>query len=214
MKMNMNSNRISLSPRRVWLMLLMSMLCIGTAIAATPAEQLRDAAARLNKAKSVTAGFVISSGGAKAEGTLTTKGRKFAIITPQSSTWYDGAAITVYNPASREATVWTPTPAELAESNPLLYLSTAGNYNVTAGTGGGKGERVLLLTPKRRGGSVKSIRLVLGATDMLPRSMRITTGSGTTDITIRNLRLNPAVADATFLFPRSRYPKAVVTDLR
>lgn len=196
------------------LILAVAMLCGLVVSAATPAEQLRDAAARLNSAKSIRAEFSISGAGGKATGTLLSKGRKFSIVSPLTSTWYDGSAITVYNPSTREATIWTPSPSELAESNPLLYLSTAANYNVAAGTGGAKGERVLLLTPKKRGGSVKSIRIVLNAVDMLPKSMRITAAGGTTDITIRNLRLNAAVADSSFIFPRKSYPKAVVTDLR
>lgn len=182
-------------------------------MAETPAQTLQRCVAKLNGAKSLQAEFVMKSGGSNVSGTLTSKGKKFALVSPAASTWYDGAEITAYSPASKEATVWRPTAGELAESNPLLYLSTASDYTVSAESRNVKGEIGLKLVPKRRNSGVKSVRVVINASTMLPKSITVAAGSGTMAVTIKSLRLNPAVSDASFRFPKAKYPGAKIVRL-
>lgn len=112
-----------------------------------------------------------------------------------------------------EATVWHPSKDELAESNPFLYISTAANYDVKdAGTA--KGVRTLLLTPKRRGSAVKSVKITISTATLLPKSFVINASSGSYTVSVSGMQLNKAVADANFRFNKAKYPGVTVTDLR
>ena len=193
---------------------LLIVLACQVSIAATPQQALQACVTKLKGAKSAKAEFSINSQGHTSSGTLLCKGNTFAVTSGANGTWYDGSDIWVYSPATGEVTVWKPVQSELAEANPLLYLSTAGDYNVAAGTGGAKGETILTLTPKRRSSGVKSIRVVLNSATSLPKSMDITTGSGKVKVTLKSLQLGAALNDSDFKFPKSRYPKARVSDLR
>lgn len=197
-----------------YIIIIISLLTALTASAVTPQETLGACVAKLKGAKSIKADFTMSANGATSSGTLLSRGEKFAFTTGGNGTWYDGRDLWVYTPSSGEVTVWKPVKSELAESNPLLYLSSAGDYNVAAGKGGVKGETVLILTPKRRSAGVKSIRVVINSTTMLPKSMDITAGSGNVRLAVKNLQLGAPVADSSFSFPKSKYPKARITDLR
>ncbi len=196
-----------------YILSLIAMVWTLAVSADTPAAELQQVADRIGRASGITADFTLTSGGHSVNGSLKSQGKKFALLTPTSSTWYDGSSMTVYTSASREATIWTPSGSELAESNPLLYLGMAKNYNVASATGG-KGEKVLVLTPRRRGGNVKSIRLTINASTMLPKAMEITAGGRRTTITIRKLNLGSKIDAGAFTFPKSRYPGVKITDLR
>ena len=190
-------------------------LLIGlTASAATPAQIFESCVAKLRGAKSIKADFSLTAQGRTLSGTLVSKGEKFAVTTGGNGTWYDGRDLWVYTPSSGEVTVWKPVRSELAESNPLLYLSTAGDYNVASAAGAAKGESALTLTPKRRSAGVKSIRVVINSSTSLPKSMEITTGNGVVKVNVKSLQLGTSVADSSFTFPKGKYPKVKITDLR
>ena len=184
------------------------------ASAATPAETLEACVKKLSGAKSMKASFTATFNGRNVSGTLLTKGKKFSMTMPGLGTWYDGKSIWSYSSANGETTVWTPTAAELAESNPLLYLSSASDYNVKAGTGAKKGESVIVLTPKKRNSGVKSITAVINNATSLPKRLTIVAGSASSTVTLTSLTLNTTIADSQFAYPKSKYPKATVTDLR
>lgn len=196
-----------------YLILLLGVVVGLAASAATPEQSLQACVAKLKGAKSIKAEFSLSSQGQTVAGTLQSKGTKFTVSSNANCTWYDGTTMTVYSPASNEVTVWKPTTGELAESNPLLYLSTASYYTVTAAAGAAKGETALQLTPKRRGSGVKSIKVVLNSSTMLPKSLDIKMGGGNVKVVVKSLQLGAAVQDATFKFPKQKYPKAKVTHL-
>lgn len=197
-----------------YIIVLVAICFSGMAYGATPQQSFDKCVATLRNAASITAEFSMSGAGHSLNGSLSSKGRKFAIVSSSQSTWYDGSDIWVYSANSGEATVWKPSNSELAESNPLLYLSSASDYTVENAPGAKSGEVMLMLKPKKRGSGVKSIKVTLNCATNLPKALDIATGSGNFKVTIRNLRLNAAVSDASFRFPKSKYPKAKVTDLR
>ncbi|MDE5842898.1 MAG: outer membrane lipoprotein carrier protein LolA [Muribaculaceae bacterium] len=195
------------------LLLLLQLPAIQRISAATPAQIYNACMKKVEGAKSLRAGFNLASGGHSAAGTLLTKGTKFAVTMPGLGTWYDGKAMWSYSNANRETTVWTPSKTELAESNPMLYISMASGFDAKA-QAGGKGQTVVLLTPKRRNAGVKSVKIIINNATSLPEKLVITTGAQTSTITITSLSLNPPLADSEFTYPKKKYPKVPITDLR
>lgn len=196
------------------LLALVAILCVGFAGKAATAQDTYNACvAKLSGAKSMKVDFSTNISGKNASGTLKSKGSKFYMSVAGVSTWYDGKSIWTYSPSSGEATVWYPTKSELAETNPLLYLSSANQYTVKA-ISSKAGEMTLQLTPKKRGSSVKSVTVVVNTSTNLPKSMKIAMSGGTYSATFKSITLNSAVADADFVFPRAKYRGVTVTDLR
>lgn len=196
------------------LLTLIALFCISfPAGAATAQETYNACVSKLSGAKSLKVDFSTNISGRNASGTLKSKGSKFYMNVAGVSTWYDGKSMTTYSPQNGEATIWIPTKGELAETNPLLYLSTANGYNVKE-VSSKKGEVTLALTPKKRGSTVKSVTLVVSTSTNLPKSMKISMSGGTYTATFKSIAVNTAIADSDFVFPRAKFKGVTVTDLR
>ena len=182
--------------------------------AETPAQFLQRCVAKINSAKSLKAQFTVSASGKSFNGQLTQSGKKFKVSAPGAATWYNGKDIWSYSRANGEVTVWTPTPSELAETNPLLYIGTSKDYNVALDPKSPSGTRILILTPKRRGASVKSIRLTVNSSTLLPKAISVKASGGNCDVKIKSITLNPKVSASEFNFNKKNYPGVNVTDLR
>lgn len=200
---------------RYILPLLLTLLSFSPLSAGSTAQEtLQGCIAKLNRAKSVKADFTFTAQGKSSSGQLLSKGNKFAIVSGNSGSWYDGSSISVYSPSTKEVTVWKPSSSELAESNPLMYLSSAGNYTVTQASGASGGEKMLTLTPKMRGSGIKSIKVKINTSTMLPTYMEISSNGGVIKLSLKNVTLNSPIADSNFKFPKSKYPGARINDLR
>lgn len=182
--------------------------------AESPNNVLKATVAKLKGARTITASFSTVMSGKRVNCSLKAKGNKFTMTSPTFSTWYDGKSMWSYSKSSGETTLWHPTASELAESNPLLYLSTAGNYTVSAGKGSTASDQVIVLTPKKRTTGVKNVTVTINTKTHLPKKLVLATSSGVCNVTISSLKLNGAVADTEFTYPKSRYPKVPITDLR
>lgn len=199
----------------VLLMLFLSFSALSVyAAEKTPSAALQACVSKLSSAKSLKAGFTASISGRSLSGTLLTKGQKFAITMPGLGSWYDGKTLWSYNAQNKETAMWYPTKAELAESNPLLYLSSATDYTVKDGTGAKKGERVLILTPKKRNSGVKSVIVTINTATNLPKVIKVSAGSSSSSITLNSVTMNPALSDSQFSYPKKSYPGVPVIDLR
>lgn len=173
------------------------------------------AVGKLKASTGSTADFAVTYEGRTVRGQIKSKGKKFAVTSPSASSWYNGKELVSYNASTSEATWVNPTEDELGETNPLAYLYTAGNYNVSHAKGAQSGKTLLQLVPNRKGSNVKMIILTIDKTTLLPEKMVITPVSGQKIVVgVSNLKLNTTVADSEFNFPKSKYPKAIVVDLR
>lgn len=184
------------------------------ACAETPSGFLERCVAKLNSAKSITASFSISSSGKTLSGNLISAGKKFTVSVPGAKTWYDGKDLWSYSRANGEVTVWTPTAAELAESNPLLYLGTAKEYNVALSPKSIKGTRTIVLTPRKRNTGVKQVNITVSTSTLLPSAISVKASSGNCDIKIKSILLNKHINPTIFKFNKKDYPGVSVTDLR
>lgn len=174
------------------------------------------AAAKLSKAGGISATFIINGPGGEVKGSLKSAGRKFALVTPQASSWYDGRNLYNYNSAVRETTLIVPDAAELAESNPLTYVaSAADSYICSYARKQTAGSKTLVLKPKRKGSNIRGVVLKLDSATLAPVSMVLTLSDGSrTVVKVTSYKTGVKHAAATFDYPRKRYPKVKVIDLR
>lgn len=191
------------------------MLMPLVASALTPSEALNKAKAKISAAKSLSADFSLTMGGKSTSGKLITKGSKFALTSGLTSSWYDGTCLYVYNPSTSETTVIKPSDTELAESNPLSYINSSGNYNVSGSKQATSGMETVVLIPKKSGTGIKNVMIQLNSSTFLPSKITMTpTSGGKITISLSNIKLNATVADSQFTYPKSQYPKAKIIDLR
>lgn len=201
---------------RGMLTLLIALLLMSSeAGAVTPAEAFEKGRSKIAAAKALSADFTMKLNGRTLSGKLYSKGKKFSLTSEMTSSWYNGKDLYTYDSSTGDTYVFNPTSSELAETNPLLYLSTASDYKVTGSKTARKGVETVVLLPKKSGSSVKSVSLELDPKTYLPKSITVRPASGAAvTVNISNLKLNGDINDATFEYPKKKYPKARLVDMR
>lgn len=184
--------------------------------AALTAEQVaQKAAAVISNAKGITANFSMSGNGRTVKGSVKSSGNKFSVSMPEVSTWYNGKALYTYNARIGETTVTTPTAQELLESNPLLYVKGASNsYTYKFSTVKRTGKYLVELTPRTQKGSLKKITFTINSSTYHPERIAVTTTGGSFTVDVTSLQTNATHTAATFEYPKTKYPKAEIIDLR
>ena len=186
-----------------------------SSFALTPQEALNKGKSALASAKSVSADFSMKVNGQNVKGRLLSKGSKFTLISNISSNWFNGKDLYTYIPSKKETTVFNPTATELAEVNPLLYLNTSSNYKVAGTKKKVPGIETLVLIPLKPGGGMKSVTIDLNSKTFLPTKIRIVPNSGSPiEISLSNVKLNVSIPDSYFEYPKSKYPKVNIVDMR
>ena len=193
---------------------------IGFAIAGQAAEtadaMLRKAADAVNSAGGLTASFTLDYGQQKISGTLKASGKKFALQTSSASTWYDGKNMWTYNQHSNETTLMTPTATEVAEANPLSIVNSYSSSFTAAFTKSQqKGTKTIVLTPKSRQSGYKSVHVTIPYGSSFPSKLVVIPTSGQkVTVSITQVKRSQKLPDATFVYPKTKYPKAEIVDLR
>ena len=183
--------------------------------ALTAQEILNKASAKINGASSVKADFSMTINGQRCKGSLAAKGSKFSLVSSVGSSWYDGKDLWSYSPSNGETTVIKPSAGDLMETNPLMYAKGASNYTATLSKTKVSGKETVVLIPKSKGTGIKSVTLTLNSSSFLPEKVVITPSSGNSvTINISNLKLNAPVKDSDFVYPKAKYPKVKIIDLR
>lgn len=182
----------------------------------TASQVVAKASKTVAGARSLTAKFTVTAQGHTTTGTLKAAGKKFAIETPGSSSWYNGSSLYTYNASTQETTLTAPTPAELSETNPLLYVyGSPEAYTANFIKGAPKGKFVVALTPKNAKSGVKRVTVTLSSSTFLPEKI-IVNGAGNAISTciINSLNLNSTHPASAFEYPEGRYAGAEIVDLR
>lgn len=183
--------------------------------ALTPEQVAQKTASVISSAKTISAAFTINGNGRKSQGSVKCTGNKFAVSLPEVSTWYDGKALYTYNPRTAETTVTTPTASELKESNPLLYVKGAGsNYSYKFSTVKRNGKYVVDLTPIKRSTGINKLTITVNSENFHPERIVVTTSAGVMAIDITSFKTGMPIPAADFNYPKSKYPKAEIVDLR
>lgn len=182
----------------------------------TPDQVLDRTVRELEVGKGLEARFNITNSGYTSKGEIITSGHMFRVKLQDINIWYNGKDLYTYNEGTEETTVVTPTREELLESNPLAYVTSAkNNYNVIFSTVKKSGSYVLELTPKSKRSEIKRITVTIGNSNYLPERIVVEPKSGTpvrADIT--SFKKISSVSPAEFEYPKKKYPKTEIIDLR
>ncbi len=193
-----------------------SLLSIFNASAQSATEVMSKAAAKTKAAKGIIGTFSVATSKGNFSGSLKANGSKFAFMTPTVSSWYNGKNLWTYNSASKETTLVTPTASEISESNPLEYLRTySANYSAFFSKKKANGKYIVNLLPKSKRNSIKSVEITINAKSLKPEKFVIIPKAGDkTTISVKSLDYTRSVKDSEFEYPKSKYPKIQIIDLR
>lgn len=200
--------------KSIILSFLLTLLAFPAAAALTAEQVAQKAAALISDPKGVSATFTLAGNGRSTNGTVKTSGSKFAVLMPQVSSWYNGKALYTYNPRINETTVLTPTATELMESNPLLYVKGGTGYRYSFSPVKRTGKYVIDVVPVKKGSGIKKLTITVNSSSFAPEKITVDTGSGTSVITVTSFKGGVSVPASEFEYPKTRYPKAEIVDLR
>lgn len=199
------------------LFLLTLMLSTASLSGAETADQiLKKASAAINNANGLSASFNIDYGTQRLTGSLKTSGKMFVLQTSSSSTWFDGKNMWTFNAKNNETTLINPTAQEVAEANPLLLVNFySAQFTASFAKNQTKGCKTILLTPKSKSIGYKSVLVTIPDGSNYPSKLVVVPTSGqTVKISISNVRTSQKFSNSTFVYPKSKYPKAEIVDLR
>lgn len=181
--------------------------------AETAAALLNKCATEISKAKSMDVSFKINGSNS---GVLKTSGKKLMISVMGSGSWYDGKDMYTYNPSSNETTLYHPTKSELMEINPLYYISEVTSAYTASYIGNTNGiSKTILLTPTAKRSQIKKIEVTVSSKSYLPEKMKIFPKSGNvTTFSITKITLNASLSSDIFKYPKNKYSKTKIIDLR
>lgn len=206
--------------RKITLLItLITALCLP--IVAHSADQgstiLRKANEAFSKAGGIEADFTITSSAGNTSGKMTVSGQKFALLlNNKHATWYDGKSLWTYNPTTKEVTLSTPTAADLETINPWAILKNAGiRYYAKTLEAKDASQYRLLLTPRSRKDAIRRVEVFIDKKTLHPRRIVVTPTSGQpVTVVVGKLTTGLKPAPATFTFPKSKYPKTEIIDIR
>ncbi len=197
------------------LVVILAMTSTMTA-AETADAVLKKAAAAINGSTGLTAAFTLDYGSQKVSGTIKAAGKKFALQTSSTSTWYDGKSMWTYNAKNAETTLMTPTAQEVAEANPLSIVNTySSNFTASFAKSQTKGSKTIVLTPKSKQSGYRSVHVTIPEGSSFPSKLVVIPGSGQkVTVSISQVKSGQKLPDATFVYPKAKYPKVEIVDLR
>ncbi len=199
------------------LLLTMCLFGFGSASAAslTPEQVAQKAASVINTSKGLSAEFSMTMGGKTTRGSIKSAGTKFVVSMPEVSTWYNGKSLYTYNPRTSETTLITPTAQELAESNPLLYIKSGGaGFTYKFSTVKRQGKYIIDLLPKNNRTGIRKMTFTVNSSNFHVEKIAVDTSAGSTVVTITSFKTGLTLPASDFEYPKSKYPKAEIVDLR
>ena len=153
-------------------------------------------------------------------GTISLKGERFLLETPDNTLWFDGKTLWSYLPDAEEVTVSLPGQEELQSIHPYLLLKSA-RKNYRAETGAqvsfnGKTARKLILTPaKENRDDIMALTVYVEQTTFHPLYIEILQNNGMASrLTITHYQTQQDFADSLFVFNPAKYPDTEIVDLR
>lgn len=188
---------------------------VGFSQSSSPGEIVRKTADKIKKSPGIKVQFTLTSGGKSVEGTLFSSGTKFSITTPLGSSWYNGKSMWTYNPRTSETTLSVPDAEELRITNPLLYLfdgekKYTAKFLKTQPTG----KYGVALLPIDKNSTLKSVIITIDKNYNV-KEIKVTAKDGTvSSVAVRTIDLSKRQPDSQFEYPKIKYPKVPVIDLR
>lgn len=192
------------------------LLTATVAYSAETATQLMNRVSNsFRNASTISATFSVKGAMGNTSGNFYYSHGKYAVITGGASAWYNGKDMWTYNPRTSETTIVTPSQQEVAENNPFSIISSmAGSFNAQYAKSQPAGKTVLVLIAKSSKNSIKKVVLTLDSKRMVPTALVITGKGGVTNVTVSKLVAGTKLSSSLFEYPKSKYPKAKIVDLR
>ncbi|MDR1561751.1 MAG: outer-membrane lipoprotein carrier protein LolA [Dysgonamonadaceae bacterium] len=179
------------------------------------------------KSGAITAQFTIDireSGRAHTQsfdGTITIKGDKFNIESPDHSIWFDGVTQWVYSSETGEVNISEPGEEEIQAINPTIIYriykkNCTINYDGEKTIDGTRKVSKITLIPKNKKQDIKKITLHIDHGSLLPVYLHIHFKNNglENEIYINSYKTNQEIPDTKFIFDTSQYPNAEIIDLR
>ncbi len=217
---NMRQEKRTRIPRLnigMWAVVLLTLLLpVYSHAEQTAAQFVNSCSAKIKQAGGISAVFSMEADGQAINGTMKSSGSKFVLDTPTVATWYNGKDMWTYNSRSGETTLLTPTPAELSEANPLLLItSKLGAFTASYAKTHPAGMKIVVLVPKTKGTGMKSVHVTVNPKTMLPvKLIAVPTSGRKITISLSSVKTGQKHADAVFNYPKAKYPKVKIVDLR
>lgn len=197
------------------LLIILSFFPFSAFGALTSVQVFDKAKEKITSAKSLQADFSMSAQGQTIKGKIYAKGSKFSIISSSTSSWYNGKLLYTYDKGANETYLYSPSEKELREVNPLVYLSSSSDYKITGKKEKTKGMESVILIPQKARSGIKSIMIDIDTKNYTPTKIIInTSGGGTMILNISNVKLDVNLGNATFEYPKSKYPNVSISDMR
>ena len=134
---------------------------------------------------------------------------------PEVGSRYNGKDLYVYNQRTKETTVTTPTAQELLETNPLLYVKGgAGGYSYSFSPVKRNGKYVVDLVPRSKKSGISKLTFTINAANFQTERIVVSMGSGVTTIDVTSFNSGATLPNSDFEYPKAKYPKVEVVDLR
>lgn len=180
-------------------------------------------AQRINKAGAMNIQFTASTIVGKASqgstsGTMDIQGRKFYMKTPEVQTWFDGKTQWTLQTGDTEVSMTEPTGVELQTINPYAFINIykkGFNYKMKKGTmSNGKAGYKITLTADN---SKQEIREMFLEVDNQYNPVRISIRQGKNQwvrLVVNRFATGQKFEVSHFIFPKKRYPKVEIIDLR
>lgn len=200
-------------------LLALLILVIGSVLtieaAETAAQVMSRASTAFRNAKAIKADFKLSGAMGATSGTFTYSTGKFALVTGAACTWYNGRTMWTYNPRTAETTIMTPTAEEVASNNPFAIIgSLSDSFTPAYAKSQPAGTIVLVLLPKKAKSQIKKCVLTLDKKRLTPLKVQLTDKSGSSTLTVSKYVVGGKFASSEFEYPKGKYPKAAIVDLR
>lgn len=196
-----------------------TMSCILAPVKAFSAETAGQVAVKasqlISNSKGLKVSFSIRTGNTSIPGTLASSGTKFHIDMPDSKIWYDGKSLYTMNSRHKETTVVSPTPQELLECNPLLYIKGGtGAYSYAFAKNQPQGKFVIIATPIKINSNIKNLTFTINKVNYHIDKIDIVTSKSVSQLIVNSFNSDIVIPDTEFVYPAKRYNDYEIIDLR
>lgn len=202
---------------RNFVLIIFAVISLPIIAAESPKAILEKSISKISNVNGIKAAFSISiDGSSPISGTYLSKGKKFKLVTPLSTTWFDGKDMWTANNKSRQITLITPTEQEINEVNPFSYLkSYKGKYRIFFSKRSEKGLYLILLNPINSKDQIKAVEIAINAASLLPERFIIRDkNDNRTTVSVNSISLNTIIPDAEFICKPNSLKGYELVDLR
>ena len=208
----------SVMKKNIFTLILMAVIASFSISAATKTAEsvVSRAVTLIEKAPSLSARISVTQGGQESTGELIISGKKFSVDLPGIKNWFDGKSLWSYSASAGEVNLTEPTAEELAEINPLTYLTAVkSSFTKRLLKSQDAGINVVELTPKTKKGGIKKVVASFSEKSGFPvRFIIYPDGQSAVTIAIKELKQGKLLPVSTFRLQEKLLPGVEVIDLR